>query len=385
MEKKLRYLYLDDNDKVTRDGDVEHLNAYSNKIEIVTDYPGSWAQRTKQILNELDCVDGIILDWELTNKSEQAKQETEQDEDVDFSAESLAEHLRINVVKSGTRDIPIILCSADKNKAFSKIRAHELTSKNLFDLTFIKSDLFDKRIESSEVKLFDLAMAYNQIQTGNCSIRDILQITEEEIEFLDIRFVDSLDTICKSKTTHDLIYFLLNTLIIKEGILINERVLAARLGIDIDLSGDEWQKVKQILVNEAVIFRGILSYGWLNFWAFKLEYWWHNNFPDNELRTTGAKNRVCLLNERFGIMLIASEKIKFCTSDEFWTVCVGLKKPLDPANGFMVSDSPKNPWLEEEYVSGFAELEKSGNELWRINVIDRERYLYFKKIITKEK
>ena len=73
--------------------------------------------------------------------------------------------------------------------------------------------------------------------------------------------------------------------------------------------------------------------------------------------------------------LSAAEKIKFCSSDEFWTVCFGLNRPLDPANGFVISDSKKNPWLEEEYVSGLAELEKTNSDSWRINVIDRERYL----------
>ncbi|MDP1843925.1 MAG: hypothetical protein Q8K64_10930 [Sediminibacterium sp.] len=212
MATKFNFLYLDDNEKNTRDGDVEYLNAFSSKIEIKTDYPGSWAQRAKQILAELPSIDGLILDWELTNKSEQAKLGTNQAEDVDFSAESLAEHLRISVIKNGTRDIPIILCSADKNKAFTQLRDKELTSNDLFDLTFIKMDLFNTGVEKAELELFDLAQAYNWLQNNELSALNILNLSEKELEKLDIRFMDSLDIISKTKTVHDLVYFLLNNL-----------------------------------------------------------------------------------------------------------------------------------------------------------------------------
>lgn len=134
-----------------------------------------------------------------------------------------------------------------------------------------------------------------------------------------------------------------------------------------------------------MIYRGLLSIGWQNYWAFKLENWWNANFENVELRTTSAKDRVAILNKKLNLQLVAAEKIKFCSSDEFWTVCFGLNRPLDPANGFVISDSKKNPWLEEEYVSGLAELEKTNSDSWRINVIDRERYLYFKNQIAKVK
>lgn len=383
MKEKFKYLYLDDNEKVTRDGDVEFMNAYSKRIEIATDYPGSWAQRAKQILAGITTIDGIILDWELTNKSEQAKLGADQAEDVDFSAESLAEHLRISVVTNSIKAIPIILCSADKNKTFSQLKNKELSTSTLFDMTYIKSDLLDKNATKSEAELYDLAYVYETLQTCDLTLPKILNIKMEEIEVLDIRFTDSLSIILSTRTTHDLVNFLLNNLILREGILINELVLAARLGIDISSCADEWEKLIELLVKSGIKYCGLLSIAWNNFWAFKLEEFWEKNFPTTDLRTTGAPAKVLLLNTKFNLKLVNAQKIKFCSSDEFWTICQGLKRPLDPANGFIISEGSRNPWLEEEYVSGIAELEKEDKNAWRINIMDRDRYLHFKKIVTK--
>src|SRR5690606_35069530 len=152
---------LDDNDKVTRDGDVELLNTLSEQIEVITDYPSSWSKQSKRLVQEVNAgsIDGLILDWELTNNSFEAKEGSDGAEDIDFSAESLAEHLRVNAAKE-LKDIPILLCSADRNNSFTRHKKKELTSRDLFDLTFDKKELFVSNVKSSERMLCDLANWY---------------------------------------------------------------------------------------------------------------------------------------------------------------------------------------------------------------------------------
>jgi hypothetical protein len=382
MPKSIKYLFLDDNDKVTRDGDVHLLNTISSDVEIKTDYPLSWKQRSKSIFTDLDQYDGIILDWELTNQSEAAKG-SEGVEDVDFSAESLAEHLRVNAAKKIIKDIPIIICSADNNKAFSMLKNRELTSRDLFDLTCIKNDVFVKNVRNSALQLFDLATVYKKLQQNVFDLKEALAIATGDLESLDIRFIDTMGNIATSNTTHDLVYFLLHEVIFREGILINEVVLAARLGVDIEQSKESWDKSKCILIKEQVCYRGLLSIGWSNYWAYKLINWW-KTISDKDLRTTGASVRVQILNEKFSVTLKAAEKIKFCSSEEFWTICKGTQRPLDPINGFIISDYISNPWLEVEYVSAYAELEKEDTNAWRISAIERERFNKFKSKILKK-
>lgn len=377
----ITYLFLDDNDKVTRDGDVQLLNTISKTIEIKTEYPLSWKQRSKSIFADLDQYDGIILDWELTNQSEAAKG-SEEVEDVDFSAESLAEHLRINAAKKNIKDVPIIICSADNNKTFSNLKNRELTSRDLFDLTSIKNDLFVKNVHNSESQLFDLATVYKLLQQNPFDLKEVLAIPKDELELLDIRFVDTIGNIAITNTTHDLVYFLLQEFIQKEGLLISEAVVAARLGIDIERSGSSWDKIKNLLIEENICYKGFLSNGWSNYWAFKLNDWW-KTISEKDLRTTGASVRVQIINDKFRTALIPAERIKFCSSEEFWTICKGTQRPLDPINGFMIGDYTSNPWLEVEYVSAYAELEKEDTNAWRISAIERERFNKFKAKILK--
>jgi hypothetical protein len=382
MTPPFKYLYLDDNDMTTRDGDVELINKIANGINITTDYPCSWAQRADQILKDLNDIDGLVLDWELTNKSEKAKQGSQQAENVDYSAESLAEHLRVNIARHGLKDIPIVLCSADKNKDFTKQRNKELTSKDLFDLTYLKDDLFHRQAESASLKMFDLCQTYQNLQQDRFVVLTALAINEAELESIDIRFIDALENTALSKTTHDLINVLLKEFIEPEGLLIDEFVLASRLGIDISKSLEDWSKLLDVIKSKGIAYEGLLSNGWTKFWAFRLEQFWANTFG-GDLRTTVANERVELINKAFGLNVITAEKIKFCGSDEFWTTCVSLKQPLDPSDGFIVGDSLCNPWLEHQYVSALGELEKYDASAWRINVLDRERYNQAKAIITK--
>lgn len=384
MAGKIIYLYLDDNEKEVREGDVDLINKSSTRIDIKTDFPSSWKHRAAQILADLNSIDGLILDWELTNHSKKAIEEASHAEEIDYSAESLAEHIRITITQQAKKDIPIIICSADRNKAFTTFQLKEQTGKDLFDLAFIKKDLFVDKVSLIESQLYDLAFVYKQLNhPAHVNIEGILRIATDKLEHLDIRFVDRLKTMLETKTTHDIVQFLLREFIEKEGILINENVLAARLGIDQASSKESWVKLRDIIIAEGVVYSGVLSIGWLRFWAFELELWWQKQFPETDLRILGATTRVAKLNEKFGLQLASAERIKFCTSDEYWTICYGLNRPIDPIDGFRIGEDPSYPWQNWQYVSALAELEKTSTE-WRINVLDREQYKQVKDLIIRK-
>jgi hypothetical protein len=384
QNKKLTYLYLDDNDKTMRDGDVRLLNNSPN-ISIITDYPNSWRKRSQQMLTEINDYDGLILDWEFTNKSEKAKQDCEQAEDVDYSAEAIAEHIRIQAAQKNIKEIPIILCSADKNNTFTKLRKREQTSQDLFDLALLKKQLFVTDVEIYGQRLFDLAKTYQSLQKASQNVHSLLSINKGDLENTDIRFIDLIQRYIDETTTHDLIQFMLREFIEKEGLLIDDVVLAARLGVDIENSKDYWSQMKKILTDAELQYKGVLSMGWERFWAFKLESWWKYFFGTDDLRILKAQERVEMLNNKFGINLKSADKIPFCKGTEFWTVCNGTKKPIDPIDGFIIGEYLKYPWQEPQYVSAFAELEKQDTSSWRINIMDRDRFKKIKSIITQKK
>lgn len=378
-----KFLYLDDNDKITRDGDVELINNLFDDLLIITDYPNSWKKRSVQIISDIENdIDGLILDWEFTNQSKEAKEGCKDAEDVDFTAESLAEHIRVNVGQNKlNKDIPIILCSADLKNSFSNFKKREVSSRDIFDLSVLKSDIFDKRAKKIGFRLLDLASAYKYLQKNEYDTKSLLKITEEEIEEIDIRFIDSLESLFVT-TAHDLVQFIVREFIEKEGILINTSVLAARLGVDIKKSREEWDKILSILSEENIFYSGILACGWNRIWAFRLNQWWAQIDETSDLQSLSADKRVEILNSKFNLKLIAADKIKYCSSSRFWTICKGTNEPLDPLNGFLIGQYISYPWQNPEYVSGYAELEKSDEiENWKINIMDRERFREFKKKI----
>lgn len=380
---KHKFLYLDDNDKVTRDGDVELINKLSDDLNIITDYPNSWKRRSSQIISDIENdIDGLILDWEFTNQSSEAKEGCKDAEDVDFTAESLAEHIRVNVGQNKlSKDIPIILCSADLKNNFSSFKNREISSRDIFDLSVLKSEIFDKKAKQIGNRLINLADAYKFLQTTKYDAKSILNISEQDLEEIDVRFIDTLESLFIT-TPHDLVQFILREFIEKEGLLINIHVLAARLGVDTKKSSGQWDSLLKILTQEQLFYSGILAGGWNRIWSFKLIQWWSSTFENSDLQTLTAEKRVDALNSKFGLTLIPAERIKYCSSSRFWTTCKGTFEPLDPLNGYLIGQYISYPWQNQEYVSAYAELEQSEEKpRWKINIMDRERFREFKKKI----
>lgn len=61
--------------------------------------------------------------------------------------------------------------------------------------------------------------------------------------------------------------------------------------------------------------------------------------------------------------MVAAKPMPLCKSTEFWTICEGYKKPLDPLEGFRIYSSYElKPWQESKYLSLDAVLERVGIE-----------------------
>ena len=84
---------------------------------------------------------------------------------------------------------------------------------------------------------------------------------------------------------------------------------------------------------------------------------WNEISPDQPLRMTEARQRIEILNKHYAISLAPAEPIKGCESTCYWTTCLALKRPLDPAEGYVCNYRYKMPWEENEYISLVGALE----------------------------
>jgi hypothetical protein len=137
---------------------------------------------------------------------------------------------------------------------------------------------------------------------------------------------------------HEDAQYILTELIDRQGPLISEPVLAARLGVDIQKSPD-WEKLKEILSGTCV-YSGVFNKVWPRWWSSNVEQWWQAqpNSP-NSWHRLKAKERVAFLRSTTGLSHLepATPPIEAGYNERYWTLCQGFSQPIDFVDGFIVS------------------------------------------------
>jgi hypothetical protein len=164
------------------------------------------------------------------------------------------------------------------------------------------------------------------------------------------------------------------------GPLINEYILAARLGVDIIKKETEkdWIKLKNILID--CKYKGIFGNGWDRWWMSKIDMFWRS-VTDIPLGDINAEARVKFLNDKFGLALTAAKSMDKALSSLFWTIDKKTNQPLAIEDGVTAQsniDSP--PWKEDEYYSIGSALEEN---ILNIHPIEKDRLSKLKVKFTK--
>ena len=357
MNKTTIYYYIDD--------DPNSQNKVSgfenNELSIVAmQHKDSWEEQFDFLKKNENNYDGLILDLQLGGLP------NENNRWAEFRGTSIAQEVRTRQKEGELKTCPIILFSTN-----DKIQQTlEKYGKDLFDI------LIDKRIKNDSFlkitpQLIDLVKGYSTLRNSSLTIPDIFK---EDESFIDSRFVYEFNETRKSPVLIQS-RFVITEFLTKQGLLIDEDVLAARLGIDKSQSKD-WGKLLNNL--SSAKYRGICCNGWPRWWMHLVEQWWKEIVKsDTFLRTTQAKDRVdkiiitTQLHE-----LVPAKKIDKATSDEFWTICKGCNRPLDPVDGLLIQGQDNlYSWQEPEYVSVDAALWRKNIDNW-ISVADVERETY---------
>jgi hypothetical protein len=346
-----KFLYIDD-DKVQDAEDKVQGFEQEGRLKIdPKQHRGTWEGQLKFIKENETAMDGLILDLRLDDLP------NENGERADFRGTSLAQEIRTRQKEKEFKSFPIVLFSAnDKLK-----KSLENSGKDLFDICIDKSKVNADSFDIYTPRLISLAEGYKFLSAN----KDVAKILDIDINVIDDRFVSELSQLLNNPV-HIISQFIIYELIEKQGLLINERVLAARLGIDI-ASSQDWDKVKDSLA--FVKYNGVFSGGWQRWWMPLIEKWWNETVKaDTYLCSTPATERVEIIKTVLQSNDIqAAQKIEKADSEEFWTVCKGYDKPLDPIDGLIIEGQEKlYPWQEPEYVSVDAALKsKNKDTVWK--------------------
>ncbi len=331
----IKYLYIDDESNETVNSFTEGLK--DKNLLIVYKHVDEINSKDF-FINNLKEYDGLLLDLRTDEFSKNSN----------FTGSVWGQHVRDLATdpKLNVKDVPIVLFSTDE-----KLRAtyfKDLTSNNIFDRFLTKGN----SPYNAKIKLISLANGYQEISKEK-NFNKLLNI---DIINLDPRIFSRFEG-GEDIPSHEYAQMILKDLIYAKGVLINEKYLAARLGIDKDSSAD-WEKVRSAF--DVAKYKGVFSDGWNRWWMFNVDKIF-NEISGTFLSYLDAKERVLILKEKLQLKNInVPELIEKNKSYDYWTVCKALKKPLDPHEAFKVyTRSEPKPWQEYEYISLSAWLEKS--------------------------
>jgi len=357
---KFKFLYLDDESDETTAAIADGLKI-NDIIDVIPEEPKIFKDEIANLKNRLNDFDGLILDLRLDGKKL----------DIAYNAPAIAQELRMIAAEGGIKSIPIVLCSTD-----AKMRATYEVEKichEHFDYKFTKQD--SPPWGKFATKLAALAKGYQFISDTGFNIPKILN--REDLSTLDPRVLETFNGIENSLPIYDYASFVIKDLFHQPGVLIKEKLLAARLGIDISKSND-WQKLSQEFFSKAV-YSGVFSDGWQRWWSDIAINIFKEASKGKRLSMLNAADRVKILIEISGLKnLVAATPLEYNKSTNFWTVCEFYKAPLDPLEGFKIHATiqPK-AWQEDRYISFLAASSKKGpkphsSELNRIQSIKDE-------------
>lgn len=367
MTTNIKYLCIDDQQRLTID---PLLGALSKSGIVAFDRvtPQNLEAQLPAISQFVESHkghNGLLLDLRL-------------DEDADsdgnrvaYRGPTLAQELRTRMSEGAIEPFPIVLWSV--NTKFEKTYLSDESSHDLFDDVFGKDDEILANPARVSVKLASLANGYAKlkgIKTSDGMERLGLSDNQESPVYLQFR--SEYLSIVDNRGAHEVALFLQNKLIKVEGLLVTEHLLAARFGVDIESSAEEWRKLIDAISSTS--YKGPFSEGWSRWWWFRLEDWWAElNDEKVDLRRSSAQERVARLNAALGLKLQNQKAIHESYSTKFFTVCLGTGKPLDPLNGLRVISQHNRSWLDPGYVSIHAALERINKKNWRLDPLEQGR------------
>ena len=347
---KKEYIYIDDDSLQKSQDKVEGFQSEFINI-LAQQHKGNWELQLSYIQDISQKIDGLILDLGLCDLP------NEHDEHANFRGTSLAQEIRTRQKEGIIKSFPIILFSG--NDKLSLLL--ETTGLDLFDLCIDKESVNVDIFDELSSKLYALANGYSIID--NNIEHDIEKILCTSIDHIDSRLIVELNSIIKNPN-HVIANFVINELLNRQGLLVDEQTLASRFGVDIKKSED-WKLLLGHL--QFAKYKGIFSEGWERWWMQPIEDWWHNDISDNSLRTMGATQRVEKIKEKLDLTkLITVNRINGAESDAFWTICQGYNKPIDTIDGLLIAGQENlYPWQEPKFVSIDAAVKRVNIENWK--------------------
>ncbi len=236
--------------------------------------------------------DIVALDYRL-DESPCGTEETEKPNR--YKAGPLAQQLRDLILPDFLNDFPIILVSQEDN--IQEFYKPDLTAHNLFDATFTKLEIINDA-DSAKQKVIGLINGYkNIIEHWKDDSNRIKRVLGSNALLASAQDIDAINQV---NAPHHLARSIIQSIILRSGLLLDQAGLMAKLGIDENKS--DINSLIKILQQDGIRYTGVFHEGWLRWWNDSTNEWAskHCNQPIENL---GAKEITQRLSKKLGIQL----------------------------------------------------------------------------------
>lgn len=286
--------------------------------------------------------------------------------DVDLSAipgeygsgPGIAQDIRINQKNRKLSEFPVVRF-AFRQRVDANVGG-DPASDDLFDLKIQKEELA-RDLDSVQGRLRGAQEIYESLKSHNAlvgeALNQFLGLTDEGLDAWSHPALHERIAADLHVAPHVAALLFMRGVLQPTGLLVNESILAFRLGIDKAASGGAWRQLLKEL--EAVKYHGVASNHFDRWWARGVEDWWLDNVGRGSgLANLDISERHELLKGRFSD-LIPLKMPHGSAGDKPWRACtLSLEDeppqwiPVDPTAAVRVaprSDLP--PWVDPLYAA----------------------------------
>jgi len=251
----------------------------------------------------------------------------------------------------GLEELPIIRFS--KKDIVSDYVSKDTTSDDLFDEKMDKDQvLVDATDAVRRLKCiagdYPGLIAFADDASDEDALTTLLGCGPELFVRLDSRALLGLRR--RGVPPHILSRQLIGVLLGRAGPLINEALLALRLGIDRNLSPD-WPLVLSSVKSAA--YAGAFAEGYPRWWMPLILDWWSERVDqDRTPARLSVEERVALISEKLSLgHLKALPTMTESPGNRFWHFCIKSDRPVDPAFGYpLLPEWGQEVWQDTDYL-----------------------------------
>jgi hypothetical protein len=366
MPPNLNWIFVDDV--------VDEQNAYAQNLSRGQDdlrvIGLSPKDAREQILTGANHPDGVLMDVELTSAAGELG-----------TGPGIAQDIRVKQKAGEIEEFPVVRF-AGRQPVVKNIKG-DPASDDLFDLKISKESLTGDR-HGIVSRIRALSEIYNRIRDTRAnrlteaSVHALLGVnTESWQQWGHARLCDRLLSGMQA-SIHVAAGDLLRSFLIPTGLLVDENVLAIRMGLDLTQSGKAWVTLRESLDFK---YAGVGASAFPRWWAAGFDNWWARQIsPAAPVASLSTEQRFEALSKKRDVNGLVRLKMPTGSpGSKPWRTCVlsSEESPpsviaVDPTEGVRVlgmTDTP--PWVDPLYAALGPALRSRDDH--RLNRVDLAR------------